>query len=255
MGYINMRRLVALLSTGLVLISLSGCQKNESLESEVTVPFSNSSPSLPEEPSVKNEVKENSTVSEQKKQTTTNSETIDNEEVTDKSEKEIEEEVVKYFEDLEKEVAYYVNEENFDKVKDKAKEIAIIGIDFIFYGTEIKGVTFEELTQESKEKIMGIVSSIDSKLESKIPGYKETIKDKFGRGYDYLSEKIESGKTYVDGKLSDKYGEDYEQAKEKAKDIGEDIKNGASELYDKAKDGTLEGWSKIKGWYENKTGK
>ena len=253
MGYINMKKLVALLSAGIVLISISGCRKKQSsqLDFEESYQYETSTTTTSET------ISENNTelVDNIKVDIVDDQEDIIDKEIVAASNKEIETEIVAYFEDLEEEVNYYLNQENFDKMKEKAKEIAIIGIDFIFYGTEIKGITFDELTQESKEQIKVIVSSIDSKIESKIPGYKETIKDKFGRGYDYLTEKIENGLNFIDGKLDKKYGEDYQNVKDKANEVKEDIKDDASDIYDKAKEGVSDGWSKVKGWYENKTGK
>lgn len=166
-----------------------------------------------------------------------------------------ENEVVKYFEDLEAEINYYINKANFYKLKKKAKNIAIIGIDFIFYGTEIKGVTFEELTTETKQKIMSIVASIDTKIEAKIPGYKETIKDKFGQGYSYVTEKLQEEINYIDNKLDEKYGQQYQNTKDKTTEIKRNIKEGALNVFDKISEETNQGWNKIKDWYEEKTGK
>lgn len=227
MKYINVKKMVAVISAGFILISISGCKKQEEI-SYSNIPGNSS-----------NQYVETELTEETQKLINEN----DNEEI------------VTYFEDLEQQVDDCLNESNFDKLKEKAKNIAITGIDFIFYGKEIKGVTFEELTEETKNKIMYIVASVDSKIESKIPGYKETIKDKFGQGYDYVSEKLQEGLNYVDGKLEEKYGDDYMNAKDKATDIKDDVKENASNIYDKVTEEIESGWSKIKEWYEEKTNK
>lgn len=230
MKYINIKKVLAVISAGFIIISMSGC---ESKEASVSTD-NNSQIEIVNEPGV--DLKDNSSSV-----------------VIDSQTKE--EEVIDYFENLESDVEKYVNESNFDKVKDKAKNIAITGIDFIFYGTEIKGVTFEELTDTTKEKIMAIVARIDSKIESKVPNYKDTIKDKFGKGYDYVTDKLHQGIDYVDNKLEEKYGEKYDNVKDKASEIKEEVKEGASEVWDTIKDKTSDGFSKVKDWYEEKTGR
>ena len=165
------------------------------------------------------------------------------------------EEIVNHFEDLEQEIDDALNESDSDKLKEKAKNIVVNGIDFIFYGKQINGVTFEQLTDEAKEKIIYIVASIDSKIENKIPGYKESIKDKAGQGYEYASEKFKQGLDYIDSKLNEKYGQSYEDAKDKVNEVTDDIKDTASDIYDKTTEKFEYGWGKIKEWYEEKTNK
>ena len=240
MKYMNIKKLTAIISAGFILLSISGCQKKEESNKTNSLETGNyqyvetrPSDDLNNENQILNE-----TIADRNQNTSNGS---------------AEDEIVTYFENLESEVNYYINEDNFEKVKEKSKNIAIAGIDFVFYGTEIKGVTFEELTIESKEKILSIVAIIDSKIESKLPGYREIIKDKFGQGYDYVSEKLQEGLTYVDGKLEEKYSEDYKNVKDKANEIKKDAKEGASSIYDKVTEEISEGFTKIKEWYENKT--
>lgn len=247
MKYINVKKVIALISAGFILISLNGCKKkeesdylnvsetslNQQIESEII------NEPIDTEPNQYVEIE----TKEQTEQAV--SETIENKE----------EEVIIYFENLEKEVNCYINESDFDRLKEKVKNIAITGIDFIFYGTEIKGVTFDELTTETKNKIMYIVASIDNKIESKVPNYKETIKNKFGQGYDYVNEKLDEALTYVDGKLEEKYGESYENTKDKASEITESVKENAINTYERVTEEIGSGFTKIKEWYEEKTNK
>jgi len=242
MKYINIQRIIAVISAGFILISVSGCQKK--VETKNNGSEANNYQHIETATSNPTNGAENSTINESLAENTI---------ITTDSI--IEEEIINYFEDLEEEVTYYINEDNFDKLKDKAKKIVITGIDFIFYGTEIKGVTFRELTIETKEKIMSIVASMDGKFESKLPGYKETIKDKFGQGYSYVTEKLQEGINYIDGKLDDKYGEDYQDAKDKASEITEEVRESASNIFGKVSEEISEGFTKIKEWYEDKTGK
>jgi len=243
MKYINIQKLIAIISAGFILLSISGCQKKE-------VSNNNDSSNVENSQHVETPSTNDSNINEDNKLI----DTIINQPTTTIPE-EKENEIVTYFENLEAEVTSYINQDNFDKVKEKVKNIAITGIDFIFYGTEIKGVTFDGLTIETKEKIMNIVASIDSKIEAKIPGYKETIKDKFGQGYSYVTEKLHEGIDYIDNKLDEKYGQDYQETKDKTSEIVEEVKGTVSDIFDKVSEEASDGWSKIKDWYEDKTGK
>jgi glutamate N-acetyltransferase/amino-acid N-acetyltransferase len=49
--------------------------------------------------------------------------------------------------------------------------------------------------------------------------------------------------------------EDYTEFKDKTSDLWDDFKDSAKSGYESTKEVAGEGWSKIKGWYENKTGK
>ena len=83
-------------------------------------------------------------------------------------------EVVSYFTSLEAS-AFPSDDVSF---KDKAKNAFTTIVDFLFYGTEIKGYTFSELTSSAKLKIIKIALSIDNKIDEFFPDYKNTIKEK-----------------------------------------------------------------------------
>lgn len=81
-------------------------------------------------------------------------------------------------------------DENF---KDKASSTFISIVDFLFYDGTIKGVTFDELTEKGKEKVLEISSKIDVKLEEKCPGYKEKISNSTSKAYQKASKIIKKG--------------------------------------------------------------
>lgn len=232
MKYINIKKIIVVLSAGFVLLSMSGCQSEEQVINNK------------DKKEISNRIEMNTEVSSP----------IDNF-TSDDIVVEKEEKIVSYFENLENEVDDYINENNFDEVKDKAKNIAITGIDFLFYEKEINGITFEELTDETKNKIINIVVSIDNKIENRIPGYKDTVKDKFGKSYGYVTDKLHQGLEYVDDKLEDKYGEKYDNVKEKTLGIKDEVKDTVSDVWQEVKDKTSSGWSKLKDRYEEKTNK
>ena len=231
MKNLNVKKIMAMFTTSLVLINMSGCKKNEEqlLFSETSIIQDN-------------EFDESEAIIVQNDVFYENDNTI--------TSKVKEEEVIKYFEELEEEIDNYINEKNFDRVKEKAKNIFITCIDFIFYDEEIKGVSFDSLTADAKNKIMYIAANIDKKIEAKIPGYKETIKDKFGQGYTYISEKLINALIYADSKLEEEYGDKYDDVKNKASDAKDNIVDSAINIYEEVTEEIDEGFMKIKDWYE-----
>ena len=76
---------------------------------------------------------------------------------------------------------------------DSAKGVFISIVDFLFYDGSINGVTFDELTDSGKQKVLEIASSIDSTIENKFPGYKETISDKASNAFNKASDITNKG--------------------------------------------------------------
>lgn len=72
----------------------------------------------------------------------------------------------------------YENVKN-GSVKDTLKNGFVSVVDFIFYDQPIKGVTFKELRNKTKTKVIYYALLIDAGIDSKFPGYKETLSDKY----------------------------------------------------------------------------
>lgn len=106
-------------------------------------------------------------------------------------------------------------DENF---KDKASSTFISIVDFLFYDGTIKGVTFDELTEKGKEKVLEIASKIDVKLEEKCPGYKETISNSTSKAYQKASEIIKNGAKNINDFAKNALGGENYQAIIDAKD-------------------------------------
>ena len=97
----------------------------------------------------------------------------DNEE-TDKVRKE--EIIVEHFEEI--------TEDNDETNIDKGyKEI----VDFIFNDKKINGISFKELEEDVKIKILSIGVKIDSKIDELFPNYKDNINEKYKNIKDKLS--------------------------------------------------------------------
>lgn len=91
--------------------------------------------------------------------------------------KETEEDVVAYFNSLERSVAMYSDETN-PTLREKAKSAFTTTVDFLFYDKQIKGHTFKELTSTAKLKVIQAALKIDNKIDTYFPNYKNTIKEK-----------------------------------------------------------------------------
>lgn len=234
MKSINLKKMFVIMTTSFILLSSSGCKMKEETN-EITDNTNYQSHSV-----IETQIPVNDENSMEK---------VPTEETVDESE------IVTYFNELETELDTYNNESNLKQFENKIKDIAITGIDFIFYGTEINGITFDQLTDSTKEKIMAIVARIDTKIEEKIPNYKETITNKFGFEYNYVTSKLKQGINSIDDSLENKYGDKYNDVKEKASEIKDEVGEDLDDVYQIIKDKSSQGFSKIKDWYEKKTDK
>lgn len=106
-------------------------------------------------------------------------------------------------------------DENF---KDKASSTFISIVDFLFYDGTIKGISFDELTEKGKEKVLEISSKIDVKLEEKCPGYKEKISNSTSKAYQKASEIIKKGAKNINDFAKSALGDENYQAIIDAKD-------------------------------------
>lgn len=106
-------------------------------------------------------------------------------------------------------------DENF---KDKVSSTFISIVDFLFYDGTIKGISFDELTEKGKEKVLEISSKIDVKLEEKCPGYKEKISNSTSKTYQKASKIIKKGAKNINDFAKNALGDENYQAIIDAKD-------------------------------------
>ena len=76
-------------------------------------------------------------------------------------------------------IEYYVSTEDIENVKKYGKEFFIKMVDFIFYDTEINGVKFNDLKEETKQEIYDTFCNIDALIMMVAPDYKENIGEKY----------------------------------------------------------------------------
>ena len=155
---------------------------------------------------------------------------------------------VTYFEDKEREVSSGGTLEDF---KGKFKNYFIEIVDFIFYDKEINGYTFDSLSNSAKLKVISTALKIDSMIDNKVPGYKETIWSSGNKIYSNVKERLVT--LYLDTatKVCENRGEECDKAKETFSEVKSKCKIGWSfikSLASTSKD-------KLKSWYEVYSGK
>lgn len=141
-----------------------------------------------------------------------------------------------YFESEKEEIRELLESDQVEEVKEKGKEYFIKGVDFVFYGTEISGVTFDELTEEGKQQTIKNLEIIDGWIETIVPNYKENIEEKYLIVKDFLNDKYYEVLDSVRNYLGD---ENYEAVVE----IKNQIKGDLSDTKDKV-------LAKIENWYQ-----
>lgn len=99
-------------------------------------------------------------------------------------------------------------ESSSSNFSDKAKATFISIVDFLFYDGTIKGITFNELTDEGKQKVLEIANKIDVKLEEVSPGYKDKISSTTSSAYNKASEVIKNGVNSLNNFAKEKLGDE-----------------------------------------------
>lgn len=136
-------------------------------------------------------------------------------------------------------------------LQEQAKENFIIIIDFLFYNVEIKGYTFDELTIKTKLSVIKLVLTIDNKIDSYFPDYKEKISEKTNKIYTSIKELAITKYLEITTSICKKDSEICEQAKQDF----QDMKKSFSITWDLIKNVASVGKENIKTWYEIYSGK
>lgn len=150
------------------------------------------------------------------------------------------EKVVTYFANFSNEI------DNSNSFKGNIKEKFVSVVDFLFYDGVISGVTFDELTNSTKLKLLELVLKIDQKLEGKFPGYKASISENSGKVYTNIKDKVITLYFDITASVCADNGDLCESAKE---GLGE-LKKSFSLTWDFIKNAAGSGLEKLKSWYE-----
>ena len=90
----------------------------------------------------------------------------------------IDTQAVVYFETAEEEIVQLVEEDN-QNISEKVKEKFVKLVDFIFYGTEINGITFDELTEETKQKLINFLNGNNRFLDKMSEFSQEAFRERY----------------------------------------------------------------------------
>ena len=182
---------------------------------------------------------------------------------TDTSAASSEEEVVSYVEEVSQEVENLTYSSTSSSVKEKLEDTFITLTDFIFYGGTIKGVTFDELTDAAKEKVLTLYEKMDTTIESYFPNYKENIKNTAKKSYTTTVDKAKELKDKIVEGYKEKVGEDaynnvvsgFEEDKNNLKDSFEPYvekgKEVGTQAIEKGKEVLGNVGSNLDQWYQN----
>ena len=257
---LNKKRICLLILTGFILINNSGCGKIEEkiydIESFTVENYADNQSNIKLNENTVEKNKYNEIESNNQLDNTENvdNKTSPNAYIINDNESQYSEEdnlIINEFNSIKNKVGEFLNSEEVDIAKDKAKGVFISIVDFLFYDGEIKGIKFDDLTDEGKKKILEIITDIDNLVMKKFPTYKEDISSTTKNAYVKASELIKQGVNNIKDFSKEKLGEDnYNSIKdakddlvEYTKDAFEVIGNFSSNIWNSAKE-------KIKSWYE-----
>ena len=168
-----------------------------------------------------------------------------------------EDDLTTYINDINNEVETIVVKESLtENDENTLKNTFITLTDFIFYGGEIKGKTFNDLTTTAKESVVSLYEKIDSKIEEKIPGYKETIKETATKTYHNVKEKLLLVKADLLTSYRQEIGEENYNAQgelleESINTMKESFSPVIDTIVDKSKDIYEGAKEKADSWYQN----
>ena len=194
-----------------------------------------------EQPSNNNSSSNNSNTNNQSSNSNTNSN--NNSSSNNVTPKYIEEDVVTYFRVLDDNTS---NKNASTNLLGSIKKGFVTVVDFLFYGEKIYGYTFNELTNKAKLTVIKLGLSIDSKIDTLIPGYKETITSTAGRVYNNIKGKIVA--LYLD--VTTTICTNDPATCEQAKSDFQDLKKSFSLTWDLVKDLASTGVGKLSSWYQ-----
>ena len=141
------------------------------------------------------------------------------------------------FEGAKEEIQKYINEENYEQAKKKGKEYFVTAVDFIFYGTEINGYTFDELSEENKTMTYNNLCVIDGWIMTVDPDYKENLSEKYNKVKQFTKDKYNDAKELIKEKIGE---ETYNKIGKTKDNVKEEIKEQSKKVKKKVKD-----------WYED----
>ena len=132
---------------------------------------------------------------------------------------------------------------NSSLTKENAKSVFIEVVDFLFYNGEIKGYTFDELTEKGKVEVSELCSKIEIAIEKKYPGAIDETKSKYSEKKEKIIEKYnESINKFCTGR---------EDTCSEFRKGYENMKSSFKKTFSVIKDIGSKGKEKFDNWYTN----
>ena len=101
------------------------------------------------------------------------------------------------------EIKEYFQNGNGAEVLSTGKGYAIKFIDFIFYGGEISGITFDSLSEDFKEEMYQYLQELDYMIMAFDKDYKEDFGERYAVVKDFTSNKYNQAKNYIINKIGE----------------------------------------------------
>lgn len=227
---INGKKIIYIILSGFIIVSISGCSKTNSSLSNSYIQGKKILHESKKENLDNSYNQNNEIIIEPNDPIKNNTTDTSNEDVKDKKNKYIEiqdniskyssndEFVIRTFNNINDEIDTILNNNDIENVKKTVKGTFITIIDFVFYGSEINGITFDKLTDSGKKKVLEIANKIDVKIEKKFHNYKENISKTAKKAFNKASELIKKGANDLNEFSKEKLGKENYTAIITAKD-------------------------------------
>lgn len=101
-----------------------------------------------------------------------------------------EDDFIKYIQGISEEISKVISKDKISKDdKEVLKKTFVDFADFIFYGKEIKGHKFKDLSLTSKKEVLSLFKKIDTKIEDIYPNYKDNLMSISKNNYNNIKDK------------------------------------------------------------------
>lgn len=239
---VNSKRLALLIMTGFVLTTTS-CKKQETNPEIEQIETEDNTEELEntEFQVIDGKIEEKESENIESTETTGSLEIIpENSEVStekvESTEQNADQVIDTYLEDLNFKIKESSESGDLKSIKEIITSNFIKIVDFIWYGSTINGVTYDELSDATKQNILETFQLLDHIIDQYFPDYKQNMSSK----YNDFKDKVED-------KMHDKLGDDNWN---KLGDAKENAEESLSDLKDVFNDLTDSGKVKVKSWYE-----
>lgn len=164
-----------------------------------------------------------------------------------------EEEVINFLENVSDMSDDWISSDKLETVKENVTTGVATFILFMSGDSTIGGYTFSSLTDAGKQKVEILFIKMDNKLESKFPGYKEKIGEKWAIIKNFTVQKFETIKNNVKNYIIDKVGqENYNEALNNISAGANDMKNSFSNTFEFIGDKAEDAKEKMVDWAKEK---